>query len=159
VSVEERAEPSRLAAQHALNGMAKRLALSQSTLTDLLDAIDDDSRLMDASLADAHRFVEEIFNCVAMEMFGPDGPLSPSAHQREYNAFKRARFDENDMFEVYADDLERYRKRQMKDLGVAESDSDRLILVRRRRVYISKLKAFQARASAALAICTNLDLS
>jgi hypothetical protein len=38
---------------------------------------------------------------------------------------------------------------------VAELDSDRLALVMRRRVYISKLLGFQAQASAILAVYTN----
>jgi hypothetical protein len=151
--VEERAGPTAL--RYAVHNIAKRLARLQATLTDLLGSIDDDARLMDASLADAHRLVEEIRGCVTHEMFGPDGPLHPSACQRKYNAFMRARFAENDMHEVYSGDLERYQKRQMKDLGVAESDSDRLALVKRRRVYMSKLLDFQAQASAILAVFTN----
>jgi hypothetical protein len=154
--VEERAgSPGPTARRHAVHDSAKRLARLQATLTDLLGSIDDDARLMDASLADAHRLVEEIRGCVTYEMLGPDGPLHPSACQRKYNEFMRARFAENDMHEVYSGDLERYQKRQMKDLGVAELDSDGLALVKRRRVYISKVLDFQAQASAILAIYTN----
>ena len=154
--MEQRAgSPGPAAQRYAVHDIAKLLARLQATLTDLLGSIDDDVRLMDASLPDAHRLVEEIRGCVTHEMFGPDGLLHPSACQRKYNAFMRARFAENDMHEVYSGDLERLQKRQMKDLGVAELDSDRLALVMRRRVYISKLLDFQAQASAIIAVYTN----
>jgi hypothetical protein len=132
------------------DGLIKQLAKLQSTLTDLLRPIDDDARLMDASLEDAHKLVQDIRSVMKQKVFGRGGPLDPSAYKDTFDAFERARVDENDMYEVYADDLERYEKRRRKDLGLAESDSDKLALVQRRRVYIPKLLAFQAQVSAIL---------
>jgi ferric-dicitrate binding protein FerR (iron transport regulator) len=128
----------------------KRLAGLQLTLMDLLGAVDDDAQRMDASLEDAHRLVEEVRSCAKQRVVRSHGSMNSSACQKDYKAFEKARVEENDAYEVYSDTLERYQRRRMKDLSVAESDSDKLALVRRRRDYISKLLAFQAKASAIL---------
>jgi hypothetical protein len=129
------------------DGLIDRLAELQSTLADLLRPIDDDARRMDASVEDAHKLVVAIRGFVKQSVFGPGGPLDASKYRDNYNAFEDARVHENDMYEVYGEDLERYQKRRRKDLGVAESDSDKLALVQRRRVYISALEAFHAQVS------------
>jgi Protein of unknown function (DUF2752) len=126
------------------DALVERLVKLQSTLTSLLIAVDDDARLMDASLGDAHELANDIRSVVKQRVFGPQGPLDLSTYQENYDAFERSRVHENDMYEVYADDLERLEKRQRMDLGVAQSDSDKLALVQRRRVYISTLTDFQA---------------
>lgn len=143
-------EPSRPTSHpEARDDILKRLARLQLTLTDLLDAVDDDAQWMDASMADAHRLVEELRSCAKQIVFSSHGSMN-SAFQRTCKAFAKTRIEENDACEVYFDALERYQRRRVKDLSVAESDSDKLALVRRRRDYISKLLAFQAKASAIL---------
>lgn len=129
------------------DGLTKRLAALESTLINVLRAIDDDARLMDANLEDAHKLASEIGSTVKHGGFGPPGLLDPSAYRKNHEEFEAARVDEKDMYEVYADDLERHRKRQRKNLSIAESDSDNITLVKRRRVYIFTLQAFQAQAS------------
>lgn len=147
----EQAGPSRPTSRpDAWGDILKRLARLQLTLTDLLDAVDDDAQWMDASLADAHRLVEELRSCAKQMVFCSHGSMNSSAFRRGYKAFEKARIEENDACEVYSDVLERYQRRRVKDLSVAESDSDKLALVRRRRDYISRLLVFQAKASAIL---------
>lgn len=136
----------------------ERLTRLQSTLTNLLRPVDDDAQLMDASLEDAHELTNNIRSTVKQLVFGANGPLDLSTIREDYDAFEGACVDKNDMYEVYADDLKRYQKRRRKDLSVAESDSDRLALVRRRRVYISALLAFQMRVSSILG-CVRNELS
>lgn len=121
-----------------------RLVRQQSTLTELLRSVQDDARRLDASLDDAHEIAASICRVVRRSVFGRDGPLDLPAYQDNYDTFESACVDESDIHEVYADDLERYRKRQRKDLGLAESDSDKLTVVKRRRIYISALAALQA---------------
>lgn len=146
----EQVRPSRPTSQPDVrDGILKRLARLQLTLTDLLDAVDDDAQWMDASLADAHRLVEEVRSCAKQTVFRSIGSMNSSAF-RDYKGFEKTRVEENDACEVYSDVLERYQRRRVKDLSVAESDSDKLALVRRRRDYISKLLAFQAKTSAIL---------
>jgi hypothetical protein len=99
---------------------------------------------MDSSLEEAHNLVEGIWRGV----FGLGGALDSSQYKDAYQALRVEREAENDIHEVYAYALERYRKRQAKNLTVTESDSDRLALVRRRRDYIAKLLAFHHEVSA-----------
>lgn len=127
-----------------------RLARLDSTLTELLRPIEDEARLMDASLEDAHKLVQDIRDVVKQKIFGRNGPLDPVAYQDNYDAFERARNTEDDMHEVYADDLERYERRRTMDLSLAESDPDRLTLVNRRREYILALKGVQTEVSGIL---------
>jgi hypothetical protein len=129
------------------DGLTERLAELESTLINVLRPIDDDARLMDANLEDAHKLASEIGSIIKHSVFGPLGLLDPSAYRKNHEAFEGARVDEKDMNEVYVDDLERHRKRQRKNLSVAESDSDKITLVKRRRVYIFTLQAFQVQAS------------
>jgi hypothetical protein len=112
-------------------------------LNGLMSAVEDNPRGMDASLADAHDFVEGIWRAV----FGKQGTLDPVEYKDNYEALKKDREAENDMYEVFSYDLERYSKRQAKNLSLSESDSDRETLVTRRRVYIARLAAFHAQAS------------
>jgi hypothetical protein len=125
----------------------KQLLMLQAILADLLRAIDDDARRMDANAEDTHKVAEEIRRAVQRWVFRPDAPID-AACQPTYRAFEQARAAENDAYEVYADDLERYQKRRRADLSVAESDLDTLALVRRRRGYITALLDLQARISA-----------
>ncbi len=127
-----------------------RLARLQLTLIDLLGAVDEDAQRMDANVADAHRLVEEIRGYARQEVFSSLGTMNSSVRPRDYKEFEKARVVENDACEIYSDALERYQKRRMKGLSVAESDSDKIALVRRRRDYISKLLAFKTKASAIL---------
>ena len=83
-------------------------------------------------------------------MFSPGGPLDPLVYKQAYDALIATRDAERDMYEVYANDLECYQERAVKGLRVAESDSDRLALVRRRRKYIPRLLAFHAQTTAIL---------
>lgn len=156
--MEERARSSRRKSQPGSVGprsrfpshhdLIERLGNLQSSFVDAMRPIDDDPRLMDASSKDVHKFVEDIRSVIKNEVFGPDGLLDPFQYRDNYEAFERARAAENDMYEVYADDLERYEKRRRKDLGIAESDSDRLAVVRRRREYIPLVQAVEEQASA-----------
>jgi hypothetical protein len=125
----------------------EQLDRRRKTLRDFLESIEDDPRLMDASAEDAHQIAVSICKMVKQSIFGPDGALDRSSYQEAYNIFERTRAAENDIYEVYADDLQRHQKRQRKDLGVAESDSDKFVVVARRRGYISTLTALQAQVS------------
>jgi hypothetical protein len=128
------------------------LARQLSTLTDFLSCIEDDAQLIDASLKDVHEIAASICKAVKRNGFGSDGPLAPSSYRGNYDALNRARLEENDVYEVYADNLERHQKRQRRDLGVAESDSDKFAVVKRRRGYICALMALQAQVSGVLDI-------
>jgi hypothetical protein len=132
------------------NGTIQQLATLQVTLTNLLRAVDDDARRMDASLDDAHKLVEDIRTVVKFTIFSSGNPPSHSIDQKVYNSFEQARVAENDFHEIYSEDLECYQKRRRRNLNVADSDSDKLALVKRRRVYISALLAFQIEASVIL---------
>lgn len=147
----EQVRPSRPTSQlDARDDILKRFARLQLTLTDLLDAVDGNAQWMDASLADAHRLVEEVRSCAKQTVFCSHDPINSSTFQRDYRAFEKARAEENDACEVYSDALERHQRRRVKDLCIAESDSDKLALVRRRRDYITKIIVFRANASAIL---------
>jgi hypothetical protein len=122
----------------------------QSALTDLLGAADDDPRRLDANSEWAHQLITDIYRLIRRTVFGSAGPLDPVLYKQTYDAFTATREAESDMYEVYANDLECYRRRAARDLGVAESDSDRLALVSRRREYIPKLAAFQLQTAAIL---------
>jgi len=122
----------------------------QSALTGLLAEVDDDARRLDASSKPAHQLVTDIYRLIRRTVFGPGGPLDPVLYQQTCGAFTATREAESDMYEVYANDLECYLRRAAKELSVAESDSDRLALVNRRREYLPKLLAFQAQTTAIL---------
>ena len=121
-----------------------RLAQLHSALTELLAIVEEDARHLDASLEDAHELVQGIRVRVKKLATPPDGSVHGRL-RRHYDAFNRAREAESDAYEVYADDLEHFRKRQRMSLAVAESDSDRRTLVRRRRTYISMLSRCRMR--------------
>lgn len=133
-----------------LGGTEERLTCLQTVLTDLLCVIDEDARQMDANLDDAHNLVQSLRTLAKQWLFCADGHTSDSQEWRAYRTFERARAAENDAHEVYATDLERFRKRQRLNIGVAESDSDRSVLVKRRRAYISALLAYQSALAALL---------
>jgi len=140
-------------------GFVEQLVSQQSTLRDFLRSIEDDARLMDASAEDAHQIAVSICKVVRQSVFGPHGALDLSSYRDTYNIFEHARADENDIYEVYTDDLQRQQKRQRKDLGVAESDSDKFVVVKRRRGYISTLMALQVQVSAILDLLQTLHIS
>ena len=137
--------------------VAARLAAQGATLRDLLDSIEYEARLMDASLEDAHEIALGICRVVKSGVFGQDGPLVLRSYLDNYRKFDAACIDENDLHEVYADDLERHQKRQRKDLAVADSDADKFAVVKRRRGYIASLAALQAQASAILGLLDAQD--
>lgn len=109
-----------------------------SALTDVLESVDDDPRLIDASLDDIHtiaaRLAKTAKRLVSDSAFFRNGPYRDS-----YDMFEHARSNENDSYEIYAYDLERYQQRQHRDLTVADSDSDKFTIVKRRRTYIGIL--------------------
>lgn len=146
VGVENR-RSSPLTEDPSPEGSVEQLDRQQKTLRDFLESVEDDARLMDASAEDVHQIAARICKMVKQSIFGPDGTLDRSSYQEAYDIFERTRADENDIYEVYADDLQRHQKRQRKDLGVAESDSDKFVVVTRRRGYISTLTALQAQVS------------
>ena len=121
------------------HGLTEDLARQLSTLTDILDSVDDEAQLMDASLDDTHDIVSCVGRLVKHRIFGSDGPLPASEHPDIYVRFVHARADESDVYEVYADDLERHQKRRRKDLTITDSDSDKFAVVKRRRTYIAIL--------------------
>jgi hypothetical protein len=139
-------------AEPAAEDILTRLARQQSMLTDFLTSIDDNARLMDANLDDAHEIAVSVSKVVRREVFGPHGLLDLRSYRDSYDTFESVRTDESDIYEVYADDLERHRKRQRKDLGLTESDSDKFVVVKRRRGYISALSALQAQVSEILVL-------
>jgi hypothetical protein len=122
--------------------MAGDLADQMSTLTDILQSVGDEARLMDASLDDAHDIASRVGRLVKYGVFQPDGPLSTSSHSDIYGQFEQARADESDVYEVYADDLERHQKRRRKDLSIADADADKFAVAKRRRIYIATLFDF-----------------
>ena len=124
--------------------------MQEATLRDFLDSIEYEARLMDASLEDAHEIAVSVCRVVKLSVFGPGRPLDLSSYRDNYRQFNAARIDESDIYEVYADDLERHQKRQRRDLAVAESDADKFAVVKRRRKYISSLAALQVQVSAIL---------
>jgi hypothetical protein len=113
--------------------LAEVLEEEELILTQFLEIIDYDVRLLDANLEDAHRLVEDIRGL--LKKYVPDtNQLSSSAGVREtYDRLDQARAIENDSYELYAHDLERYQERG-KDLDE---------VVKRRRAYISELREFQ----------------
>lgn len=133
-----------------LGGTEKRLTRLQSALAELLCVIDEDARQTDANLDDAHNLVQSLRTLAKQRLFWADGHACDSQERRAYHAFERARAVESDAHEVFAGDLERFRKRQRLDLSVAESDSDTSVLVKGRRAYISALLAYQTALSGLL---------
>lgn len=127
--------------------IAEDLAHQMSTLAKILQSVGDEARLMDASLDDTHEIARRVGGLVKYGIFGSDGLLSASSHPDIYGQFEQARADESDVYEVYADDLERHLKRQRKDLTIADADADKLAVVKRRRTYIATLFAFCAQIS------------
>ena len=127
-------------------GTCNRLNSLGSALADVLCVVDDDARHLDASLGDAHELVRSIRTL--LRQLRADGTQVDCAQRRAYDTFELARITENDAYEVFADDLERFRKRRRLNLGVVELDSDKRALVQRRREYIATLRACQAQVSA-----------
>jgi hypothetical protein len=126
------------------------LAELQSALADLLAAVGDDPRSLDANSERVHQLVADTYRRLSRTVFNPDGPLDPLLYKQAYDALIATRDAESDMYEVYANDLKCYRERAVKGLSVAESDSDRLALVKRRRKYIPRLLAFHVQTKAIL---------
>ena len=108
-------------------------------LTEILDSVDDDPRLMEQLLEDTHQLVTVIRSVVKQRIFRLSGRWGPSSHI--HDEFDRVRDEENDRYELYANDLERYQRRQIQDLNV---------VLERRRTYISTLQVFQANVRAIL---------
>ena len=105
---------------------------------------------MDASLEDAHKLVQDIRDVVKQKVFGRNGPMDPVAYRDSYDDFERARKAEDDMHEMYADDLDRYERRRAMNLGLSQSDPDLLTLINRRNEYIDALQGVQTEVSGIL---------
>lgn len=109
-----------------------------SALADVLESVDDSPRLIDASLDDVHKMTAGLAKTV--KRLASESDFSGNDPYRDsYDMFEHARSNENDTYEIYADDLERYQQRQHRDLPVADSDSDKSAVVKRRRSYIAIL--------------------
>jgi hypothetical protein len=120
----------------------QRYANLQSILNEILDSVDREPRLMDAIMGEAHQLVEGFYDVLKRQVFGPGDPLDPSKmNPGTYSSFEAARAAENDMYELYENDVERYRSRQLDKLDV---------VLKRRRAYISTLQAVGAHTSAIL---------
>jgi hypothetical protein len=131
-------------------GALKNVAELESKLAAVVSVIVDNARTLDASSEDVHKIVEDLRRALKQEAFVPGGLLDPSIYRETYNSFEVTYAAENDMYEAYVDALERYERRRVRDLSVAESDSDRLALVERRREYIPTLLEFQEQVKAIL---------
>jgi hypothetical protein len=142
----------------ARENTAAILAAREAALRELLDTVEYEARLMDASLGEAHEIAVGICRIVKSSVFGGGGPLDLPAYRDNCRKFDAARIDENDLYEVYADDLERHQKRQRKDLTVSDSDADKFTVVKRRRGYLSSLAALQAQAADILGLLGALDV-
>jgi hypothetical protein len=134
------------------SGVVVRLAAQDEILRALLDSVEYEARLIDASLEDAHEIANSIGRIVKADVFGPGGPLALPEYLDNYRKFDAARVVENDLYEVYADDMERHQKRRRKDLPVADSDADKFAIVKRRRGYIASLVALQTQAAVILGL-------
>ena len=133
--------------QRDAHEITEDLAHQLSTLTDILRSVGDEARLMDASLHDTHEIASRAGRLVKYGIFGPDGPWPTSPHPDTYLQFEQVRADENDVYEVYADDLERQQKRRRKDLTIADADADKTAVAKRRRTYIAILFDFRTQIS------------
>lgn len=114
------------------------LAQQLRVLTDVLESVDDDPRLLDANLVDVHQIVSRLSKAVELQIRRPDTSVSGPDRQL-HDLFKRARANENDTYEIYSDALERHLQRQRRDVPVADFDSDKSAIVKRRRSYIDTL--------------------
>ena len=133
--------------QPDVHEVTEDLAHQMSTLTKILQSVGDEARLMDASLDDTHEIACRVGRLVEYGIFGSDGLLPATAHPDIWGQFEQARADESDVYEVYADDLERHQKRRRKDLTIADADADKFAVVKRRRTYIVTLFDFHTRIS------------
>lgn len=130
---------SREASRTNPHEFAEDLARQLSTLREILRAVSEEARLMDASLDDTHEIASRIGELVQHRVFGSDGACARSDYMDIYGQFEQTRDDESDVYEVYADDLERHQKRRRRDLAIADSDADKFAVVKRRRTYIAIL--------------------
>jgi hypothetical protein len=110
------------------------LKLLQSIWVEILRTIDDEPRLMDAILEDTHQFVKGTRNVLEQGVSRLDSPSAAAL-------FDELRDEENYRYELYANDLARYRAQQLKDLDA---------VLQRRRKYIPILRDLQAQASTIL---------
>lgn len=115
-----------------------QLAQQLSVLTDVLESVGDDPRLLDTSLVDVHQIVSRLSKAVKLQIRRPDSDASGPDRQLR-NLFERARANENDTYEIYSGALELHLQRQRRDLSVADFDSDKSAIVKRRRSYIDTL--------------------
>jgi len=133
--------------QRDAHELIEDLAHQLSTLTDILRSVGDEARLMDASLDDTHEIASRAGRLVKYRIFVPDSPWPTSPHPDTYLQFEQVRTDENDVYEVYADDLERQQRRRRKDLTIADADADKTAVTKRRRIYIAILFDFRTQIS------------
>jgi len=121
------------------DGLAEFLAQHLASLADVLMSVDDNPRLIDASLEDVHEIAARLAKVVKRQVFGHPDFAAEVLHWDIGGMFEHARTNESDNYEVYADDLERHQRRQGKDLAVADSDADKFAIVKRRRAYLETL--------------------
>ena len=145
-SAEDQPGAPRLAAPRPDRAVPYELTRLHSVLDDVLCVIDGEARQLDASLGDTHELVRDIRTLLSR--LRSDSTSVDYAQRRAYDNFEHARVTENEAYEVFAGDLERFMKRQRLNLGVVELDSDKRALVQRRREYIATLRACQSRVSA-----------
>jgi len=112
-------------------------------LEDLLRPVDEEPETLDASHAEAHLLVRQIWYA----LFGEQGLLKAPDYDANRDGLKAAWGEEQDQHETYAYTLEIYQKRQGRDLNADEARKDKKPLVEERRSYISKLRAFYGHAS------------
>ena len=139
-AMEEQPGPSTLVlGRPGCDSTIERLIYLQSALADLLCVVDDDGVADGCELGRrARAHPEHPHADEAVPAQRDPARFPPAAHLRR---FRVARIAENDAHEIFAGDLERFRKRQRLNLGVVEADSDRCALVKRRRAYIATLLA------------------
>jgi hypothetical protein len=106
-----------------------------SILCDILETVDHDPRVMDVTLEDSHQLITGICSVMTERVFGGGAPLSSASYEGTNDRLEQVRAAENDTYEVYANDLQRYRAQQLNDLGE---------VVKRRRAYISALRDFES---------------
>ena len=83
----------------ASDGVADHLTQHLSSLTDVLQSVDDDPRLMDASLEDVHEIAARVAKVVKRQVFNnPDLSVNVS-YWDIYDIFDLARANESDHYE------------------------------------------------------------
>lgn len=107
-------------------------------LEDLLRAVEEEPKKLDASHAEAHGLVLEIWRA----LFGDQGLLTGPGDNPYRDGLRAAWDEEKDQHETYAFLLEIFKKHEGRHSNAEEGQKDKKPLVEERRSYISKLLAF-----------------